>query len=119
MDTIWKHLTFKAVPLLANLPVFIGLVVAILAEPVAHAARHDALLSVAALDVSLAALPTPAVQLVHAAGAVGSPVADPPESAKDWRFSSPSFPEGSKGEAHVAHGGAPTFCPTLKLKNEF
>ena len=83
MDTIWKHLTFKAVPLLANIPVLIGLVVAILAEPVAHAARHDALLSVAALDVSLAALPTPAVQLVHAAGAVGSPVADPPESAKD------------------------------------
>ena len=77
-----KHLTFKAVPLLANLPVFIGLVVAILAEPVAHAAGHDALLSITALDVSLAALPTPAVLLVLAVGAVGSPVADPPVSVK-------------------------------------
>ena len=78
-----KHLTFKAVPLLANLLVFIGLVVAVLAEPVAHAAGHDALLSITALDVSLAALPTPAVLLVLARGAVGSPVADPPISAKD------------------------------------
>ena len=49
-------------------------------EAVAHVVRLDALFSIATLDVSLGALPTAAVELVHASGAVGSPVADPPES---------------------------------------
>ena len=78
-QTYKTYLTVRALPLPANFPVLVGPIGAVCAETVAHVARFDALLSIATLDVSLAALPTAAVQLVHAPGAVGSPVADSPE----------------------------------------
>ena len=74
--------TFHTLPLPANSGILVGPVAAIPPEAVAHLVLLDALLAVAALHETLGALPFAAVELVLAAGTVGSPVADRTEKSE-------------------------------------